>query len=67
MHAGGTIINDQRYGRSGISNNFNYLYCDSGDTVISDCTEYTSGGSCYISSSTCSTEYGLRCYSKRYE
>ena len=62
-YTGGTIFNDQRFGRSNNQSNLNYIYCDSGHTDLDDCYVYNKGSSCYISTSTCGTEYGLRCYS----
>ena len=63
-YTGGTIINDQRFGRSNNQSNLNYINCDSEHTDLDDCSVYnkTSSG-CYISTSTCEIEYGLRCYS----
>jgi deleted-in-malignant-brain-tumors protein 1 len=59
----GSIVSDERYGRSDITSDFNYLYCNSNHHSLSDCYTYTKGsGSCYITQSTCSTEYGLRCF-----
>ena len=63
-YTGGTIFNDQRFGHSNIPSNLNYIYCNSGHTDFDDCYVYNKGSSgCYISTSTCGTEYGLRCYS----
>ena len=56
-----TIYADERYGTSGTSNYFSTLSCSDEDMELSDCiTEYK-----YLcSSSTCATEYGMKCFSK---
>lgn len=61
---GGSVINDERFGRTNNKTLFNYMYCSSSAAQLSDCTEYTKGGGCYLSVSSCGTEYGLRCYSE---
>ena len=63
-YTGSTIFIDERFGRSNNKSNLNYIYCNSGHTDLDDCSVYNKGSSgCYISISTCGTEYGLRCYS----
>ena len=62
---GGTVFDDERFGRSDISSNFNYVLCSSSDTDLSECSTHNEVSTgCYVSSSVCTTEYGLQCYSK---
>lgn len=67
MHSklsGGSIIDDERFGRSDKHSNFNYLSCNTNHVSISECTVNNKASSCYISLSTCDIEYSLRCHSK---
>ena len=59
-----TIFDDQRFGRKNSLNTFNYKYCSNDHVFFSQCIEVRKGSSNYISYSRCTTEYGLRCYSK---
>ena len=64
-HIGGLMFDNERFGRSDISSNFDYVSCSSSDTDLSECTTHNEVSTgCYVSTSVCSTEYGLRCYSK---
>ena len=60
---GASIYNDERYGRNGTVSSFNYLSCSSSANSLSDCTEYSKGSGCFVSTGTCYREYGIKCYS----
>lgn len=59
-----SYFSDERFGRSDVVSDFNTLSCSTGYTNITQCSVSTKGSGCYVSSTTCSTEYGIRCYSK---
>ena len=59
-----SIFDDERFGRNNALNTFKYKHCSSGQQYFSECTEVRKGTDCYFSYSRCTTEYGLRCYSK---
>ena len=59
-----SVFNDERFGRSDVISSFNYKYCSSNQIPLSQCTEVRRGSACYITTSRCTIEYGLRCYSK---
>ena len=59
-----SVFNDERFSRSNMSSTFNYKYCSRSQSSITNCTDVIKESLCYINPSRCSTEYGLRCYSK---
>ena len=59
-----SVFNDERFGRVNSKNLFNYKFCSSTHQSLSQCINVIKQSSCYITPSSCSIEYGLRCYSK---
>ncbi|XP_019850477.1 PREDICTED: scavenger receptor cysteine-rich domain superfamily protein-like [Amphimedon queenslandica] len=58
-----SVFNDERFGRANSRNLLNYKFCSSTHQSLSQCTNVIKQSSCYITPSSCSIEYGLRCYS----
>ena len=59
-----SIFDDERFGRTNALNTFKYKQCNSDQQYFSECTEVRKESVYFISYSRCTTEYGLRCYSK---